>query len=371
MSRQVGRLTLAVALITAGVVFMVDNLYGTHVAWYVGRLWPALLVVLGLEWVVASQRFADARPDGGAVVLLIVLAIVAAAVGADWRAPWQRHEGRELRVDLPRILIPTIPGFGDVQGNIVLNHADPAPSMKELDLRNMSGDVVVEQGDQLQVQLQVIAWGRDQQDAEEQARQVQLKVDPGATTRVSAVIPSGMNRIGLSWRVQVPKGSSVKVDSSSGPVTVTGIAADVNVQNSSGPTTIGNVGGNATVTSSSGTVKISRVGGSVRATVTSGMLTVEDAGGSVTAQTSSGGLEVSASKVGGDYDLAAVSGSLTVRIPPSAGVTVTARATSGTVFGPDWLTIGEGRNSGSGTQGGGEYRLGMRTSSGSIRIDNR
>lgn len=386
MTRQIGRLTLAFALIAAGIIFMVDNLYGTHLAWYIGRLWPALLVVLGLEWVVAAQRHSDARPDGGALVILVIIAIVAANVGANWRAPWRTTwTGVQVEVpiisdlpDLPALppipalpLLPRLSGAGDVKGEVVLGHEDPAATLTDLDLRTTAGDVVVESGNQFRVELRVTAWGRDQRDAEEQARQVQLRVDSGTVTRVSAQLPNNANRIALSWRVQVPLGTNVKVDSSSGAVTVSGVDRDVNIQNSSGTSTVTHAGGAVTVTSTSGTVRITDVAGRVRAAVTSGHVTVENPAGAVSAQTSSGLIDVTAAKVGGDYDLTAVSGNVTVRIPATAGVNVSARATSGTVAGPAWLTIGEGRGSGSGTQGGGEYKLTIRTNSGSIRLDER
>jgi DUF4097 and DUF4098 domain-containing protein YvlB len=396
MIRKVGRITLAVALIGAGTVFLVDNFLSTSLGWYLARMWPALLIVLGLEWLYNAE--ANRREGGrgvvadpGAIVLLIIVAVVGASfAGTAWRIGQVRRTVTvpPLHIEVGNIASP----FNQVSKEIELTQDLALDQLQSLSITSSSGRIYVQDGSTARVQLKVTAWGRSAEEAEANARQTQLKVDGAGQVTVRAVRPASVSyKFAESFIITLPKDAAValKVDSSSGDVQIADRTGDVTATNSSGSlradrimgnvdlrTASGNVGatnieGDLKATSSSGSVTADLVSGSVQANSTSGNVSVVGAKGPVTAQASSGSVNVTASTVGGNYNLGASSGSVRLMIPQSAGVAVDARSSSGTVTGPAWLTIGEGRNSGAGTQGDGAQKVTIRTSSGSITVEAR
>ncbi|MDF2627442.1 MAG: putative adhesin [Symbiobacteriaceae bacterium] len=410
MSRKVGRMTLAATLMIAGGIILVDNLLNTDVAWYIGRFWAVLLVFLGLEWISSATRAerdgTKVAFDGGAVIGLVIVAIIASNVSSWGRAPRLIQELRNIpnnvrveiavpEIDIPPITMPPITPpnpFGSVPADVVKTAPLTLAPGASLHLTTASGNVTVQDGAQAMVEMRVRGYGRSVEDAERTAESVGLYMQPSnEKTQVSAVIPPTAGRTDISFVVTLPKDAQVAltIDSSSGSVNVADRAGSVTITTSSGAIRaeriVGNVNlransgsvlasaitGDATASSTSGSVQVAVVSGNVKVNSTSGSVVAREVGGRLEALSSSGSITVDTETVGGDYDVSAVSGAVRVAIPASAGVNVTAKASSGRVTGPAWLTIGEGRNSGSGTQGDGAYRLNLKTTSGGISLEVR
>lgn len=385
MTRDVGRLTLAASLIILGVAFMIDNLLDWRIAWWLARLWPLLLIGFGLEWVWIAQRSDSARrmrPDSGAVAMLLLLGI-ASAIWADSSLsrlhvnPPSVHESRnstyEYRYEGPRTVFPTpsMTPFGNVSSNLVRTFNQPVSDLKMIDVADTSANIEVTGGDQLQIELVITGFGPTEQEASLNAERVRMRVDPGQTTRVRAEGTEGLSHYVLLYRIQVPDGVGLKAESQSGTIDVKGLGGAVILQSSSGSIRADGVGGDVTAIATSGPIEAKDVRGLVRASANSGSIRVQNSRGPLSLQTTSGPIRVEADEVAGDYDLTASSGAITVSIPGEAGVAVDARTSSGSVTGPAWLTIGEGRGSGSGTQGDGKRYIQIRTSSGPIKLDLR
>ena len=401
MNLKIGRITLAAALMIAGGVVLVDNILGTQISWYAGRLWPVLLILLGLEWVAVTTRAqrdgSKAGADAGAMVGLIIIALIASSISSWGRAPFRIAEVRDnvndIHVEIAPLppIAPALP-FGNVPADLVQSADLDLTQIGELAISTSAGDVTVQEGPRAMVEMRVRAYGRSAADAEEYARQVNLQVGAaGSRTNVRAAMPSTANRLSVSFVVTLPRDANLalQVDSASGSVNVadrTGnvtmttrsgsaraerIKGNVDLRTTSGSVMAVNIEGDAAATSSSGSLQVEAVTGNVRVGATSGSVILRDIGGRVSATSSSGGIAVDTGMIGGDWDLNAVSGGVRMTVPASAGLNVTARASSGRVTGPAWLTIGEGRNSGTGTQGDGTYKLNIRTSSGDIRLDVR
>lgn len=77
--RRVGTLTAGIVLIIFGLLFIFRTIFPQLETSLILSLWPAILIVLGLE-VLASYLIGkeeQIRYDGGAIVLIIVLAFFA------------------------------------------------------------------------------------------------------------------------------------------------------------------------------------------------------------------------------------------------------------------------------------------------------
>jgi hypothetical protein len=401
VSQKVGRIALAVALIVLGVVWIIDTWQNTQITRFVAHLWPALLIVLGVEWVAAAARGAHPRIDGGAVALLAVVALIAANFGGSWQwslGPGIQHAQAFPVPDPPSPSaapgLPAMPAlaaaphlFGDVSQEVVLTYDGDAAGMQELRVNGEgNGDIRVEQGDKFHVELRVTGYGRDENAAIANARLVRLSVQQGPTTEVRAERPASLQKLRLSFVVTVPPAVKVKLETASGSIVVTGRQADVTAQTSSGSIRVDEVkgaadlrsasgsltavtiGGDLAASSSSGRIEATAVQGAVRVSGASGSVLLQQVAGRVSAESVSGSVSVTTDQVGGDYALTTTSGSVSLTISASASVSVNARTTSGAVSGPSWLGNGEGRGSRSGSQGGGEHKVVLRTISGSVRL---
>jgi hypothetical protein len=400
VSQKVGRIALALALIALGVVWIIDTWQNTQITRFVAHLWPALIIVLGVEWVAAAARGAHPRVDGGAVALLAVVALIAANFGGSWQwsfAPGiQQTQAFSVPDPPPPPAAPDLPAipalaaaprlFGDVSQEIVLTHDGDAAGMQELRVNGEdNGDIRVQQGDKFHVELLVTGYGRDENAAIANARLVRLSVEQGPTTEVRAERPTSLQKHRLSFVVTVPPAVKVKLETASGSIVVTGRQADVTAQSSSGSISVDEVtgaadlrsasgslaavsiGGDLEASSSSGRIEAKSVQGAVRVSGASGAVLLQQVAGKVSVESVSGSVSVTTDQVGGDYAVTTTSGGVNLAFPASASVSVNARTSSGAVSGPSWLG-GQGRGSRSGSQGGGEHKVVLRTLSGSVRL---
>jgi DUF4097 and DUF4098 domain-containing protein YvlB len=394
MTRKVGRITLAAALIVAGAVILFDNLFHSQISWYVARLWPALIILVGLEWLAASatgQRD-GVKPsaDAGAVVLLVIVAMVAANSSTWYRSPFNRHVPNvNVDVKIPEISIPSF-SFGNVSAETVQTWPLKVDAIQELAVTTSSGDITVQEGSEAKVEMHVRAYGNTTAEADRLAQQFVLRVEEGARTTLRVQRPN-VSRGDASLVITLPSSAklALNAEASSGSINVAGREGNVTLSTSSGSIRVDRVNGNVDLRTSSGSITVNDVKGSLSATAssgsinatgvtgdtkvgsTSGSVILNDVGGKINAQASSGSVTVTTSTVGGDYDIGAVSGGVRLTVPATAAIDVTARASSGQVSGPSWLTIGEGRNSGSGRQGDGKFKVNLHSSSGEIRLTTR
>lgn len=384
MSQHVGRLTLAFALMIIGVSLIIDNLLQTEIAVYVGHLWPVLLMALGLEWIWAAGRLDAGQKMRMDLPALIMLGLVAVGLAAwsevrldrRWRSETHRFPPRiESHVPSPpsppsppSALRP--PFLATLPATVETTYDTFDPAVNRIEISDSSAGITVRSGSKLQVKLKATGYGSSETDAQENARSLRLQVTAaGGAAKVSVERLRTLNRFGLTYEVEVPSGVNVTVRSSSGSVVVEGIDGAVDVTAASGHIRIGEIAGSVSASSSSGSMDLERISGNLKANANSGSIRIKDVQGAVSAQASSGSIQVESLQVGGPYDLTASSGGVRLKLPGSANVAVKARASSGTVTGPRWLTIGEGRNSGSGALGTGQHEVTIRTSSGSIHVD--
>ncbi|WP_226011188.1 DUF4097 family beta strand repeat-containing protein [Halomicrobium salinisoli] len=169
----------------------------------------------------------------------------------------------------------------------------------------------------------------------------------------------------LDLHVTVPADVRVeRIDVASGDVELTGVRGPTTVDTSSGDVRARDVDGDVTVDTSSGDVTLQSVGVAT-VDVSSGDVEVIDADGNVTADTSSG--DVTVANPGGDVDVSASSGDVSIRLPAEPGATVSADVTSGDIetTGLDVSTDGSTLET---TVGDGSRTVDVSTSSGDVEI---
>lgn len=408
MFNQVGRLTLAAALIALGLVLVTDNLLGSSFGWYLARMWPLLLVMLGAEWLWISARQGESqrvRMDGGAVVLLVIIAMVASASGPWWKAPWRWHRQYSYTapsyavppiylppvhipqveiplVEVPPVVVPPIhipaislPSFtipsvtvgSQFSHERTLTHELPA-DLRSLTVDAVAASVTVVHGARASVELKVTGYGREQGEAERNAATVGLTVTGGSDPSVKAAGEGQLSPLSLAFRITVPDGVDLNLRTISGAITVIDAGGRVQLQSTSGAQRVTGVAEDLVATSSSGSVRAEAVGGAIRINTTSGAITIRQPAGPVTARSTSGAISLEAQQVGGSFDLSSISGAIRLTVPQSADMTVTASTSSGTISGPAWLGAASGGRSATGASGSGTHQARLQTTSGPISI---
>jgi DUF4097 and DUF4098 domain-containing protein YvlB len=198
--------------------------------------------------------------------------------------------------------------------------------------------------------------------------------------RISVRHPSRWRARGRNSRIvaQVPAGTDVEVNSTSGEVRLMGSlgvvrihttsgdievgdAARIDVTTASGQLGCGHVSGEANISSVSGDCSIKVIDGRLDATLTSGDLRVEECGGDVTVASTSGDVRISRC-AGSDIAVRSISGDVRVGLPSGIRVEAEISTLSGRASLPDAAAAaatGDRR----------PVRLHLKTVSGDIRVE--
>ena len=283
----------------------------------------------------------------------------------------------------------------------------------ELQLANVSGDIVVSRGGGNDVSVEIIktARGRTDDDARELLQLVQVEVvERGGRAEVKTQYPSGdeMRRnnrrnfnVSVAYNVTAPAGIRLRATSVSGSITVRDIKGDVSAESVSGAVRIFNGGRITTAKSISGSVEVndtdidgrfnaSSVSGSViLRRVKARQLDLGSISGEVllddvdsqqlAAQTVSGNVRFGGTVAkGGRYEMSSHSGNVSVALGGSIGFEVEATSFSGSIRSDFSFSGGSGdsgnarwRKSIRGVYGDGSAVLDLTTFSGSIVISKR
>jgi hypothetical protein len=127
-------------------------------------------------------------------------------------------------------------------------------------------------------------------------------------------------------------GGTVKVKSGSGSIDITKPAGAVEAQTDNGTVTIQDAPADVSGRSGSGSLKLLRIKGAVKGKTGNGQITLDQLAGSVEAHSGSGSITFTASEGSNSvFNLKSDNGSITVRLPSSAGGTIKADTGNGRV----------------------------------------
>jgi len=222
-----------------------------------------------------------------------------------------------------------------------------------INVRNVSGDVIVTGYDGETVLVLGFKEGRDRDLVQVEDNSVGNKVD------VRARYPENCDcNASIRFEVKVPRGSYRfdAISSVSGDVEVTAVSGDLRAR------------------STSGNVMVRGVTGAVNASSTSGNVHVGEINGTVSGRSTSGNVEVEIAQLSGagDMDFSSTSGNVRVKLPASLDADVRMSTTSGGLKTDFPLTIeepehGPGRRA-TGRIGGGSRNLKLSSTSGSVSL---
>ena len=81
--RRVGTFTAGITLVGFGILFSIHTFFANFDYQFVFRLWPIILILLGVEMIVAYLLNKDSviKYDAGAIVIVIILSVFAMGMG--------------------------------------------------------------------------------------------------------------------------------------------------------------------------------------------------------------------------------------------------------------------------------------------------
>jgi putative adhesin len=280
-----------------------------------------------------------------------------------------------------------------------------------LELTNGSGSSGVSAGGANEVhvhaEFRVHGWS----DGSAERRKNELIANPPISQQGNVISVGGFGPASSNWMVNytitVPANTQIHAMAGSGSMSVTGIEGPANLMAGSGSIVASDIAEDVQAIAGSGKIELSKIKGQVQATAGSGKIELSDVRGesrvqagsgslaivrpsdTVTASSGSGGIQITGAKadlrvrtgsgkveVDGDpqattfWEFRSSSGSVTLRVPPTASFRLYARTNSGEIDAGIPITMEgtAGKHSLRARIGDGKARVEIETSSGNIAL---
>lgn len=316
IKKKVGSITLAVGLITVGVLLFAQNFMDIPVK-DIYKYWPVLLIGLGLEMVLYMVLYGRNNTevklsvDGLCIVLIIILGLVSNGV-------------RLMNVDMPGRMFRGYHGGSIINGIKYSNqiresynkdNISSSFNLKELKVTNDFGDIKVLPTDakSIRIEAEVTVKCNDEGKARVYARDA-IEIKEGEITELSPKEPVNWNKDDFSkaqidFVIYVPKQVSVDARGSFGDIKVEGIGGKCTLENKNGKTGAVNIGGDVDINNSFGDIEAINIGGRAEITNRNGEILADKISGSAILEGHFGDIE--ATTIGGDLKVINNNGRIT------------------------------------------------------------
>ncbi|MDR9853430.1 DUF4097 family beta strand repeat-containing protein [Paenibacillus sp. VCA1] len=354
---KVGRWTSAIGLIGVGVIVLLqfNNIISSEALKYV---WPMLLILLGVEVVIANIIHSERRVRlGGFSVTILILLLLVSTV---------------------QTVLPDLGGLfnrgyvGAVQGQ-----TEVGSGIKRVEIKVDHGKVNVTGTEDAKLTYDGKFRFRDaknQEDADRKAKE-RWKVSPSGDTLVLSLEdnPGVLFQIGFFpdeeyVNVSVPKSLEVEVRTKNDSVIGKQLDAGFTAVTTNSSITLEQVKGNVSASTTNGAVRVADIGGSAQLKSTNGSLTIDRVAGEVTAKTTNGAIR-GTSAIGGDWTCSSTNGSINLKVPENASAEIKAKTSNSSIGGSiAWAEDG-GDNRKRAMIGDGSHHVELTTSNGSIKVN--
>lgn len=384
MTKRAGAFTTAVAFIALGCAILADRMLGTGWLDTVIGYWPALLILLGLEiaWNQArSKEDQGWKLDGKMVALLIII-----VVGANVYHLVQR----------PDILAGRFNGtadswLGDSQSFPLKEQTVSAAEVESIRVDNPVGRTIVKGSNRSDIRLTGTIYARGDS-AQEQADQVDVKLEQGKETRVKVDVPGDHSAIkffksnpSVELIIEVPEKLKAEIEASVASITVERVAA-VKANATTGTVEISNISGDAHITTTTGKVKAAlvqgqttmktttgaieaeKIGGDLNMTATTGSISFKEAAKQVHAKATTGKIDGTIDgPIGGNYFLDTTTGKLSLDLSKNSSASFTAHTGTGGIGGSlGWSGDSHDKKA---VLNGGQYQVDLKATTGRVDVD--
>ncbi|WP_238655047.1 DUF4097 family beta strand repeat-containing protein [Paenibacillus piscarius] len=356
---KVGSFTAAIGCIVVGVLVVLAQ-YNLITYDALGYIWPALLILFGLEMLLRLFIKSDAKSkvSGWAIVLIIVLI---AASGAQTVLA-----GGSLSSILGNRMLVPVSGKVEVQQDI-----------KKVRIDLPQGKVKLEgvQGSTLEYEGKLELPGNTDSEGAS-ALERRWKVTTEGDTLVMELegegnwlsnIQFGFNSNSPYLNVSIPQKLAAQVVTSDGSIEAGGLAGGMDVRTSNGTMDLHDISGGVKARTSNGTVNVQNVQGEVDVVSSNGAITLGNIDGALTAKSSNGKVTAK-SAITGDWELKSSNGKIDLEVPVATDAKIKADTSSGSLKG-NVAWDGNDDNHGTAVLGKGTHEVNLSTSNGSITVE--
>ncbi|MBT3602295.1 MAG: DUF4097 family beta strand repeat protein [Candidatus Latescibacteria bacterium] len=252
-----------------------------------------------------------------------------------------------------------------------------------LKVSGLNGSIVIKTGRDDQIEMVVIkkAKANTEQEAEELLENTYIEIEPTAKgLEISTKHPEqGMLRRGRSIQVKyiltVPQIVTLDLHTTNGNIEITETEGDIGAKTSNGKIHINGAQGDIKTKTSNGKIHVGNVTGNVNAKSTNGSIRLAEIQGGITASTTNGSLRIDVVEPSNEpIQAQTTNGGIDITLPSDYQAHLEAKTTNGRISTDFPITV-KGRFSGKSISGalngGGDTRIRLQTTNGSIDIDHR
>lgn len=316
--KKVGSITLAVGLITVGVLLFSKNFIDIPVK-DIYKYWPVLLIGLGLEMILFMVLYGRNNSevklsvDGLCITFIIILGVISNGINI-------------INIDEPGFVFPGINGNSifdgvryraEVQESYTRDNISASYDIRELRVTNSMGDIKVLPADSksIKVEAEIRVKSNDDSKARAYAKDA-VEIKEGEVTEIAPKYPPNADkedysRAQIDFTIYVPRQINVDARSSFGDISVEGIEGNCTIETKNGEIMASEIDGSVDIENSFGSIEVKSIKGKADITNRNGEITAEEITGGVFIENHFG--DIDAVKIGGDLKVLNSNGQIDVQ----------------------------------------------------------
>lgn len=288
---KAGAITFALGLIILGAVLLTANFMGQGILVSSIKLWPVLLIGLGMEYFIRRYINSKANPEAEtkfhipALISILIISLTAYSV--------QQVISVINLPDINNLINETISGTNYTYNRTYTKDITLRPGIARLVLSDLDCkvDLVPSNDEQIHIKANIDAWGPSESEAKRRAEMVKLHVDEGDIINVSLLEAQQDNlrrRPQITVRIMVPKGVEISLDKINGQLRADSLQNNVEISGQSGRFNLNRIQGNIMANVSNGEVLLNNIAGNIKVEAESGEIKITNPQKDVTVKNSSG-----------------------------------------------------------------------------------
>ena len=381
-NRKTGPVTLAIGLIFFGSIMLISNVAGIGILDSSLKLWPLLLIGLGLEYFIKSfiYRKSDEK-DGHARFHFPTVIVVLLLTGVLFTG--QQVVSLLHNNNLKDAITEAITGSNFSYKNEVESKSiDVKPGLTNININDTSGNIVLipSMDEKLHVKTSAVAWGPSQKIAEKRAKSIKAEINEGEVIGIACERGDNHNNrrsADITLTVSIPKGVYINIDNSMGNIRADNLEVNLDIKNITGNVTLNKINGYTKLAGDSGQVYADNLNGNLDIEMTNGEMRINDVSGDIRARNETGRIEVTSTHpVLANYNISNRTGEIVCRIPAASNAILSANTKQGSISGSINLKIDKASASEQGTEakgslilGAGKGTINLYNETGSIIVD--